>query len=41
MVVVCLLREVERFALENEALDQAGLPEGLEDSVNGGAIADL
>ena len=41
MVVAGLLGKIESFALQDEALNEAGLPEGLEDSINGGAIADL
>lgn len=41
MVVAGLLGKIEGFALQDEALNEAGLPEGLEDAVDGGAIADL
>jgi len=41
MVVVRLFREVERFSFENEALDQAGLPQGFQNSIHRGSVADL
>ena len=41
MVVAGLLGKIEGFALQEEALNEAGLPEGFEDAVDGGAIADL
>jgi hypothetical protein len=40
MMVAGLLGKIEGFAVQNDPLDQAGLPEGLEDSVDGGAVAD-
>ena len=41
MVVVRLLGEVKRFALENEALDQAGFAKGLENAIHRGPVADF
>jgi hypothetical protein len=39
MVVVGLFGKVESFPFEGDSLDEACLAEGLEDPVNGGAIA--
>ena len=41
MVVARLLGQVEGFAFEGESLGEAGLAEGVEDSVDGGAVAHL
>jgi len=41
MMVIRLLGEIEGFSGQDDPLDQAGLPEGLQDAVDGGAVADL
>lgn len=41
MVMAGLLRKIKGLALENESLNQAGLPEGFQNSVDGGPVADL
>ena len=41
MMVTGLLGQVEGFAFEGESLGEAGLAEGVEDSIDGGAVAHL
>ena len=38
-MVTGLLGQVEGFAFEGESLGEAGLAEGVEDSIDGGAVA--
>jgi hypothetical protein len=39
MVMVGLFGQVESFSFERDSLDEACLAEGLEDPIDGGAIA--
>ena len=39
MVVVGLFGQVESFSFERDSLDETSLAEGLEDPIDGGAIA--
>ena len=41
MVVTGLLRKVESLARQNDPLNQAGLAEGFQNTVNGRPVADL
>ena len=41
MVVAGFLRKIEGLSCQNDPLNQAGFAEGLQNSINGGAVADL
>lgn len=41
MMVTGLLGQVEGFAFEGESLGEAGMAEGVEDSIDGGAVAHI
>ena len=41
MVVAGFLRKIEGLSRQNDPLNQAGFAEGLQNAINGGAVADL